>query len=364
MYQKQQAILIVDDIPQNIKVLGSLLRKEGFDVEFALNGQDAIRWVNDKAFDLILLDIMMPGMDGYEVCKLLKENTKTSEIPIIFLTAKTDSESIVKGFKAGAVDYLTKPFGADEMLARVHTRLELRSQRRQLQELNATKDKFFAIISHDLMNPFNTLLGFTDIINSQFDELSDDEKKNIIQLIHEGAKSGHKLLSELLEWSRLNMKEVAFNPKALDLNAIVKTVLDVTSNFYTQKQITPIIDIPEFTTISADFDMLKIILRNLITNAIKFTPNHGTITIKSKLSESFIHIHIIDTGVGINEEHRENLFSMKHSYSSIGTNGEKGTGLGLILTSDFIKRHNGTIEVISTLGKGTNFIIGFPLIKA
>lgn len=156
---KKFSILIVDDVPKNIQMVANVLREEGYQMAFARSGDAALRHTETILFDLILLDIMMPEMNGYEVCEKLKQNPKTKEIPVIFLTAKTDTENVLKGFELGAVDYVTKPFNMSELLARVKTHLELREARQKLQELNATKDKFFSIIAHDLKNPFNALIS-------------------------------------------------------------------------------------------------------------------------------------------------------------------------------------------------------------
>jgi len=175
-------VLIVDDVPKNIQLAGSILQKEGYHISFANNGETALNLTKTNDFDLILLDIMMPEMDGFEVCGQLKQKPETRDIPIIFLTAKTGTESTIKGFEIGAVDYVTKPFNEKELLARVRTHLELRDAQKNLREANATKDKFFSIIAHDLKNPFNALLGLSKLLLQNFD-IFDDDKKNILSRV-------------------------------------------------------------------------------------------------------------------------------------------------------------------------------------
>ena len=178
MNTKQKSILVVDDIVKNIQVIANVLYDQGFHVEFATNGEEALEWLKSQNFDLILLDVMMPGMDGFEVCEKIKEMPCCNETPIIFLTAKTDVDSIAKGFEAGAVDYITKPFNIKELLVRVNTHIKIQEQRKEMEELNHTKDKFFSIIAHDLKNPFNTILGFSQFL-MQYDNVSQEKYKAV-----------------------------------------------------------------------------------------------------------------------------------------------------------------------------------------
>jgi signal transduction histidine kinase len=355
-----ETILIVDDIPQNIKILGTILHRQGYHIEFAMNGQAALQWVNEKSFDLILLDVMMPEMDGFEVCRQLKQNPQTAEIPVIFLTAKTDSESVVKGFEAGAVDFLSKPFNTEELLVRVGTHLSLLNQKRELKELNAAKDKFFSILSHDLINPFNSILGLTDLMKKEYHQISETERIYFIGLIHDAAQQGFMLLSDLLIWGRENMKKVQFAPSTHLLRNVAEGIMALTSNHSTQKQIVVTNKIQSEISVFADAEMLKIILRNLLTNAIKFTRTGGKVWFEAAQNQLETIVKVGDTGIGIAPEVQSSLFQIDRAYSSNGTDGEKGTGLGLVLCKDFVEKHGGTIQVESEPGKGTIFTITFP----
>ena len=186
-------ILIVDDIPKNLQVLSSILSFEGYQISFASSGSQALNIIETSLPDLILLDIMMPIMDGYEVCKILKSNPRTKDIPIIFLTGKVEAEDIVHGLKIGAVDYITKPFNSAELLSRVHTHIELKLSRdaivkynyeleeskKQLLELNASKDKFFSIIAHDLRSPFTGFIGLSQLLSEEYDSINKEELSKI-----------------------------------------------------------------------------------------------------------------------------------------------------------------------------------------
>ena len=190
--KKKPLILIVDDTTKNIQVLGNMLYSKGYNISVATSGKEALESVKAKTPDLILLDIQMPEMDGFEVCKNLKSNPSTKEIPVIFLTAVTDPEKIVHGFELGAVDYITKPLNPAELFMRVATHIEIKESRTKLEELNATKDKFFKIIAHDLRNPFAGIMGLSEIMEN---ELKDNGKLNestflqYSQLIFNSAKS-------------------------------------------------------------------------------------------------------------------------------------------------------------------------------
>jgi len=189
------SVLIVDDIPENLQVLGNILLQKGLDVGFATNGEEALEAIEYSKPDIILLDIMMPGMSGITVCQKLKANPETKDIPVIFITAKAQPEDIIKGFEVGAVDYVTKPFNSGELIARVSIQLELKKSRdliakqnQELHELNATKDKFFSIIAHDLRGPFSGLLGLTDLLSQEGETMQTDEIIDLIKKIHQTLK--------------------------------------------------------------------------------------------------------------------------------------------------------------------------------
>jgi two-component system, sensor histidine kinase and response regulator len=353
-------LLIVDDIPQNIKVLGALLRKEGFEIEVALSGQEAIEWTLEKEFDLILLDIMMPEMDGYETCRFIKDNPKTAHIPVIFLTAKYNSDSIIKGFEAGAVDYVTKPFASEELMARVKTHIDLKLRTQELEALNKSKDKFFSIIAHDLVNPFHSLLGLSEILSHNYHQYSDEERLVIIKSIHEGAENGYKLLSDLLDWSRQNLRKSSLKIESFNLQAAALEVINSVKFPAELKNIRLTVDASTQIMVLADLEVTKIILRNLTSNAIKFTPNGGSVQITAHSLANQATINVTDTGIGIKADIIPLLFSLEKSFTHRGTNGEVGTGLGLVLCHDFVKALGGHIWIESEPGKGSTFSFTLP----
>lgn len=361
MTEKKFKILIVDDIPANIQVLGNVLRKSGYEIAFTDNGPDAITKAGNISFDLILLDVMMPQMDGFEVCRILKENPATKDIPIIFLTAKADSESLVKGFELGAVDYLTKPFKTQELLARVHTHIALKHATEELHKSNAMKDKLFSIIAHDLKGPVGNQSSVLDILIENFETF---DKETIIETLSDlkvSATRAYELLQNLLKWARSQNNTIDFQPNVLRIKPIINKNIELIHSLASQKSIQFIADIQEDIEVFADENMLDTILRNLFSNAIKYSFNGGLVKIYTKISAPFLVIHVCDQGVGINDENMKKLFMSHEFFSTYGTSNEKGTGIGLSICKDFVERNGGKITVESRINEGTDFAFTLPI---
>jgi signal transduction histidine kinase len=368
------SILIVDDSAKNIQVVAGILKQEGYRMAFDLSGISALEHITSAKFDLILLDIMMPEMDGYEVCKRLKENPETQDIPVIFLTARTDIESMMKGFEIGAADYITKPFHSGELMARVRTHLELKRARevlkisneklqqreQQLSELNATKDKFFSIIAHDLKSPFNGLISGTNYLIDFLDEMEKEQIKYFIQNINTLSKNAFSLLRNLLDWSMSQTGQISCYPEKVSMGGIISDVLTLLEINAKQKHILMVNEIKEHTFVYADVDMITAVIRNLIANALKYTEIGGEVRISSKDAGDFTEFSFSDNGIGIREEDFDKLFQMDVQFSKPGTAGEKGTGLGLILCKEFVERNRGKIWAESKFGKGSSFRFILP----
>jgi signal transduction histidine kinase len=353
-------ILIVDDIPNNIKVAANILQQQDYKLFFATTGKDALTTVRNTEFDLILLDVMMLEMDGFQVCEQLKQNPAAKDIPIIFLTAKTDTDSIIKGFDLGAVDYVTKPFNGKELFARVKTHLALRRAQHNLQEANATKDKFFSIIAHDLRSPFTALLGMTELLNEHVDSYSREEMKTSIQKLRESSSQVFALLENLLTWSRLQRGLIECSPEELSLYPLVRQIGFLFRSGAEQKHIQMQNLVPEDAVVYADRRMLDTVLRNLLSNAIKFTTAEGTVDISATAHSDRIVITVADTGTGITQEALDKIFRIDAKYSKTGTAGERGTGLGLILCKELVERNHGTLKGESVLGQGSAFTVTLP----
>jgi two-component system sensor histidine kinase/response regulator len=361
-------ILLVDDSPTNLHVLLSYLKDSGFETLIARSGEGALRQVEYAQPDIILLDVMMPGIDGFETCRRLKNNEATREIPILFMTALSDTVDKVRGFEAGGVDYITKPLQHEEVLARINTHLMIRNLQKQLQEknrelreLNASKDKFFSIIAHDLRNPFAALLGFTRMAAEGLQNWSRDEIQRMVEDLGNSAETLYELLENLLNWSRLQRGVMEYFPDLVDIAYTVERNMELFATIARQKKITLTSSLEPEIFVFADGKMIDTVIRNLLSNALKFTNAGGNIEISAAYDDSEITIAVADTGVGIPEADLPKLFQLDVKYSNVGTAGEQGTGLGLLLCRDLIEKNQGTIWVESTIGVGTTFKFTLPL---
>lgn len=237
----------------------------------------------------------------------------------------------------------------------------LRDKEKKLMDLNATKDKFFNIIAHDLKNPFNSLIGFSEILHHEAHELTTEDVARIGQNINISAVSGYKLLENLLEWARSQTGQIDFAPQEINLTELIRENIRATRNLADTKNITVRLEDPGILLAYADPNMIQTVLRNLLTNAIKFTHPTGMVTVWGNASPSEVTISIRDTGTGISRENIEKLFRLDTKYSTYGTANEKGTGLGLLLCKEFITRNNGSISVKSELGQGSEFRFTLPV---
>ena len=358
-------ILIVDDVPANLKVLGEILKSEGYLVRPVPNGVLALQVAERTEPDLILLDIMMPGLNGFEVCKRLKENEKISDIPVIFISALNDTQDIVKALQCGGVDFITKPFQSEEVIARVKTHLQLRYQSKklieqsiELQKLIETKDKFFSILAHDLRGPIGGFMGITDVL---LEDLSPDEKNELTIELNHSAHSLFNLLENLLEWARIQQGQIAFNPVKIDLDELVQECLNAQIDSIRKKDIHINVTISENHVAFADVNMLQSIIRNLLSNAIKFTPRNGTVSISTVMTQNNSTMVLIkDSGIGMKREMVSNLFCLNANNSRPGTEGERSSGLGLHLCKEFVDKHGGEIWVDSEVNVGTSFYFSIP----
>ncbi|WP_339841867.1 hybrid sensor histidine kinase/response regulator [uncultured Maribacter sp.] len=365
-------ILVIDDEQRFLDIITNTLKASNYKVIQALNGEMGCMVARKFIPDIIICDWEMPVMNGIDAIKILKQDDLTKDIPIIMATGvMTTAENLNMALSAGAIDYIRKPIVPIELLARLNSAYKLASsyaeikvkndkimeQFNELKLLNATRDKFYAIISHDLRSPFNGILGLTDLLVENYGDYDDSERKEIIFLLRESSYSAFELLENLLSWSQIQRGQIKINKENLNLKELVETSIAPYKYNSSKKNIEIITNIPPLTKIFIDKNTSMTFIGNLVNNAIKFTPEGGTITISYNENDANIELHIIDTGVGMTSEVIGRLFRIDENISTNGTNNEKGTGLGLILCKEFIQKNGGDISVISEVGKGSDFIV-------
>ena len=362
-------ILVVDDNKRNLQVVGNILHEEQYKVAMAINGPTALKLAAQLKPDLVLLDIMMPEMNGFEVCKKLKENEETREMPVIFLTAKVETDDIVEGFNLGGVDYITKPFKQKELLVRIKTHLDLLQSKRKIAEqaaellaANTFKDRLFSIIGHDLRSPLSSIKFTIDMMKSGVIEFGDDFFHETLGQLAKTTDEAYILLENLLGWAKSQSGNLPVVPEEFSLKEMVETVARLQKLNLSNKNIEMIIDVAENICVLADNQMINTVLRNLLSNAMKFTPNGGKIQILAHTTtENMVGVSVIDSGVGISEENMKRLFNNTNPLKTYGTNNEAGSGLGLILCKDFVEKNGGILKVESEEGKGSRFLFNLPI---
>jgi signal transduction histidine kinase/streptogramin lyase len=235
------------------------------------------------------------------------------------------------------------------------------SKNQELNEMNRTKDKFFSIIGHDLGNQFNIIVGFSEVLVSDFKKLDANKIEHHLNNIYNSSRHANDLLENLLIWAKMQTKSLKYSPEIFNVNLEIAETIDLLEGAYTKKNINLKVVATDDIYICADVNMFSTVVRNLVSNAIKFTPEKGSVSVLTVKKENFCEITIQDNGVGISESNIQKIFKIDSNHSTLGTNGEKGTGLGLVLCKEFIEKHNGAIRVESMAGKGSKFIFTFPL---
>ena len=363
-------ILIVDDVVSNVLLLKILLTNEKFQVCTASNGHQCIEQTKKEKPDLILLDVMMPDISGFDTAVILKKDPETCEVPIIFLTALNSPSDLVKGFQVGANDFLTKPFNKEELVMRVMHQIELVAAKRtivlqneQLKRTIQNRDKMYSVIAHDLRSPMASIrMVLNLLVNVVSRDAVGDEIFGLLDKANRESEETHDLLDNLLKWTKSQTGRLNVVTQDLDLNDIVPGVVDIFRMIAEMKGITlKYLSDQEHLIVRADNDMLKTIIRNFLSNAVKFTPEGKTIEVFCCDEGDFARVSVRDHGVGIAPERVETIFN--NGETTYGTGGEEGSGLGLQLCQDFARKNGGDVRVESTLGEGSTFSFTVPLKK-
>ena len=309
--QFKSRILVVDDISKNLQVVGTILRNEGYHVMPATSGLQALERVSAQPPDLILLDLMMPEMDGLEVCSRLKAEPLTRQIPVIFLTASNEMEHLMKGFEAGAVDYITKPFNAPELLARVRTHLELKHARERLREMNEEKNEFMGIAAHDLRNPLSAIQGYAEMIIEDAQSLAHRDLEGNGQRIREAAKRMTEMVQNFLDANRIERGELKLNMAISDLSPLLQSVLETQSPHATAKGQMIQLELPPTPTLAlADVSITLQVFENLVSNAVKYSPPGKKIFVRLKAEAGVVRFEVEDQGPGLSKEDQKKLFHL------------------------------------------------------
>lgn len=338
-------ILIVDDVAENISVLGSGLKGE-YDIRFATRGEDALKATETGEISLILLDIDMPGMDGYDVCRRLKSQKSTQDIPVIFLTALDRVEDEALGLNLGAVDYITKPFNLPIVKARIKTHLELKARQDAMRS-------FMQIASHDLKNPLTAILLSTMLI-----ERSPGQTPKHLSAINDAVLRAKNLIETYLLASTVSDAPIQVERETLKVQAVVQTELDFISSLVNAQQALTFRNLVADDEINADPLKLRQILSNLVSNAAKYSPAGGEVSVHMQRIERDALFTVSDQGVGITSDERARLFE---KFERVGQKGlSPGTGLGLWLTRVLIQAQGGRIWVESEPGAGSTFYFTIP----
>lgn len=363
-------ILIVDDVVSNVLLLKILLTNEQFQVCTANNGTTCIEVAKTEHPDLILLDVMMPDINGFDTAVVLKKDATTRDIPIIFLTALNTPQDLVRGFQVGASDFLTKPFNKEELVMRVMQQISLVAAKRiiekQNSELRATlnnRDKMYSVIAHDLRSPMASIrMVLNLVVASASPETVGEELYTLLDQANRESEEVHDLLDNLLKWTKSQTGRLTVVKQELNLNDIIPGVVEIFDIIAQTKRIK--LDYQPLdgdVKVIADNDMLKTIVRNFLSNAIKFSPEDSTIEIILKEEGDFAKVSVCDHGVGIAADRLGSIFHKGET--TYGTDGEEGSGLGLQLCQDFARKNDGDCTVESIEGQGSTFSVLIPLKK-
>jgi light-regulated signal transduction histidine kinase (bacteriophytochrome) len=367
----QGHILIVDDTPDNLRLLSKTLSEQGYEVQCAINGKLALMAVNHEPPNLILLDIKMPEMDGYQVCEILKSQEETAKIPVIFLSALDDVFDKVKAFNLGGADYITKPFQVEEVFARIENQLTICRLQQQLQDKNIKLEalnqelkrsnreleEFAYVVSHDLQQPLQTITGFAELLLALKSEinLEQEAEEYVTPILEEGIRM-QELIKNLLEYSRVGTKKRNFEP--IDCQEILrKSLADLHGTIEDSRAI---ITYEKLPILMADRIQLGQLFQNLIANGIKYQrPNIQpkiVISVQEKPEEWLFRVE--DNGIGIKPENFDRIFQV---FQRLHTNKEyPGTGVGLAICKKIIERHQGRIWLESEWQIGTTFNFTLP----
>jgi two-component system sensor histidine kinase/response regulator len=353
-------ILVVDDQSANIQIVGTVLGGSGHEIIPASDGATALKRAAMRKPDLILLDLLMPEMDGCEVCRQLKANPSLSDIPVIFLSAADDKELIVRALNAGGIDYITKPFNHAELISRVRTQLALKSARDRLAQLAEDKDELIGILTHDLKNHIGGVSMSAKLLCQQVEKFHDGK---VTLLSDNILRSSEQLLAFVKEFLANAATDYGFvlHPVAVNPVEIAARLLEQSQELARRKKLKFQTDFPPAgLSALADPSALSQVLDNLISNALKFSPPDKTIYVSVRAAGKQVECVIRDEGPGFTAEDKVKMFRRYGRLSARPSDGEPSTGLGLSIVHKLVKAMNGELACESTPGNGAIFTVRLP----
>jgi len=365
------SILAVDDNQMNLLVMRSMFKYQEYKLYYADCGKLAIEMARQIKPDMILLDVVMPDISGFEVCRILKEEEDFKEVPILFITAADEIEFIIKGFEAGGVDYITKPFRMEEIMLRIKTHFQYKLTRDQLFEttvtllkLNKVKDRLFNIIGHDLHNPIGNIKMVLEYMSKGIiDPNKGDLYKKTVNELLRSTDEVFSLIENLTAWTTSETGNLTNIPENIKLKEAVVSIVNLYQAGLNSRNIELVIDIHPEHVVFVDNSMVKTVIRNLFSNALKFSPEESTITFKSWIVGQMVHICVEDMGKGMTQSEIDQVLDANIYYSGERVNSDKGSGLGLKLCKEFISKSQGEIWIESNPGEGTQIIFTLPAMK-
>lgn len=366
-------ILIVDDTPENLISLKKVLEKNNFEVDTASSGEEALRKVLKNEYVLIILDVQMPGMDGFEVAEAISGYSKARETAIIFLSAaNTENKFITKGYSSGGLDYITKPVDMDILLLKVKTFYRIYEQSRKLIEIQKAlldeiefrkqaerkKDEFISIASHELKTPLTSVKGYVQLLERSIDKGDVPTLKKHLLKAQVQLEKLNELITDLLDISKIESGKLKFNKQPFMMDTLLHSVIEIIH------QSNPEFKIIKTGTAKREIygDEMRIeqVIINFLTNAIKYSPGTSEVHIKVEERGDHVYVGVKDFGIGINADQQKNVFEKFYRVEETAIHFQ-GLGIGLYISAEIIRRHNGEVGVHSVPGEGSEFYFSIPL---
>jgi two-component system sensor histidine kinase/response regulator len=353
-------VIVIDDNTVSLVLIAKILTSAGYKAIVTDDAVNALEKIRLEKPSLIILDIEMPEITGFELCRKIKTQDDLKDIPVIFLTANQETDTMVEGFQSGGVDFITKPFRKEELYVRVRNHIELAESRKTIVEMNNSRDKLYSIIAHDIRSPLAGILQTIDAIDQGFFDPSSELFSEIIRDLKNRTNETNTLLNSLLQWTRMQDKNVALNLKMTNIYDLMKSCISLLDLNAKEKNISIELKLKKNYEAFCDEVSTHTVFRNLINNAIKFTPEKGKVIINGKSGLRYMEISVEDTGVGMSVEVINKILVENEHYTSFGTHNEKGTGLGLMIVKNFIQRNKGLLKIESEVGSGSKFTVCLP----